>query len=330
MKKHLFYLLCFFTGALFAQPVITDTDLLGVGDIVITQPTTTETFNPGPAGANQTWDFSQIVSDGDPDTTFYISPVGTPYAASYPSSNIVGFFDGNSYGYYQTSGGKLFYWGSTDPMTALVLTDPATYFVSPATYGTFVLDTIAGTLNLGPISGSVVGQVYFEGDGYGTLQLPTGTYTDVLRIKTVTAAVATVPFLGTIIDSVFNYSWYKLGTESPLLEMIEDTQWSGGTVLDQTRYINYFQTITSGSSDLLPDRLPVSIYPNPADAGQIRFVGLSGPTRLVIQNAAGQRVLEETVTPGDPVSIKKLGTGVYFCSLYTNRNQVQTVKLVVH
>lgn len=313
----------------FAQPVITSNDLLKVGDIVATQPCATTTFNPGSAGANQAWDFSQLTPEGPQDTTFYILPAGTPYAANYPSSNIVGRFGADGYGYYQVSGDKLFFWGQTDPSSALVLTNPATYFQSPATYGTFVLDTIAGSLSAGPLSGSVTGQVYFQGDGYGSLQTPGGQYSDVLRVKTVTVAVATVPFLGTITDSVYNYSWYKLGVKTPVLEMIDDTQWSGGAVVSQTRYVNYFLSITSGANE--PAGLsepPVQVFPNPAEDA-VQFSGLDAPARVVIQNIAGQCVLDKTIAPQEQIGVESLRAGVYCCSVYPEGGKVQFLKLVV-
>jgi hypothetical protein len=211
-----------------------------------------------------------------------------------------------------------------------VLTDPATYFVSPTTYGTFVLDTIAGSISLGPIAGSVAGRVFYEGDGYGTIMLPDGTTkTNVLRVKTVTVAVATVPFLGTIIDSVFNYSWYQLGIKSPVMEMIEDTQWSGGAVLDQTRYVNYYLGTLLSASDPGSGLQPVNVYPNPVSDEAVRFTGFDTPSKLIIQNSAGQCVLAETVNPGDPVLLKKLESGVYICSIYTPGLPARTVKMVV-
>lgn len=326
-KAFCLLLLGLLSQAVFAQPVITSADLLSVGDIVITQPVVSTTFNPGAAGANQTWDFSALVADGTADTTFYISPAGTPYAANYPSSNIVAFFEGNAYSYYQTAGGKLFYYGETDPTTTLVLTDPATYFISPATYGTYLLDTIAGSISSGPLSGSVSGQVFFEGDGYGTLLLPTGPLTDVLRIKTTTVALATVPFLGTLTDSVFNYSWYKLGYKSPVLEMIEDTQWANGMVVDQTRYFNYYLSLTTGTK--APVTAPsIRVFPNPAD-DWVRVEGLEKPGRLVVRNTMGRLMMDKAIDPQEQVQVSGWGAGVYMCSVYAEDGSVRSIRLLV-
>lgn len=329
--KHTFFTTLFLLPAIafFAQPVITNNDLLKVGDVVITQPCATATFNPGSAGANQVWDFSQLVAEGPEDTTFYILPAGTPYAASFPSSNIVGKFGSDGYGYYQVSGDKLFFWGQADPSANIILSDPATYFKSPATYGTFVYDTIAGSVGLGALTGTVVGNSWFEGDGYGSLQTPGGQYSDVLRVKTVTVALATVPFLGTITDSIFNYSWYKVGVKSPVLEMIDDTQWANGMVFSQSRYVNFFRSITTKTDTPVGAKVAeIVAFPNPA-IDQVWFAGLDTPAHLLVHNMAGQLLLDEHINPGEPVSVKQLGAGVYVCAIYSSGDLPQFVKLVV-
>ncbi len=331
MKNLLITLLCLSANALFAQPTITSTDLLKVGDVVVTQPCNTEIFTPGGAGANQVWDFSALIPEGAEDTTFYTSPVGTPYAANYPSSNIVAKFGEDAYGYYQTTVDQLLYWGDQSPTSALLFTDPAVYFQSPVTFGTFLLDSVAGSLSAAPLQGTIAGHVYFSGDGYGTLQTPGGQFSDVLRTKTVTVAIATVPFLGTITDSVFNYSWYKLGIKSPVLEMIEDTQWANGAVFSQTRYVNFFRSITTTKSPE-PANAPaplIQAFPNPTN-DLVQFSGLEQAARITIQNTAGQQVLAENISPDAVISLKHLGAGLYICAAYLHDGSMQTVKLIVH
>ncbi len=297
---------------------------------MVTQPCNTTTFQPGSAGADQNWDFSQLVPNGPQDTTFYISPVGTPYAASYPASNIVARFGADGYGYYQTTSDRLFFWGQSDPSSALVLSDPAVYFQAPTTYGTFILDTIAGNNSLGALSGALQGQVYFQGDGYGDLQTPGGQYTNVLRIKTVTVALATLPFLGTITDSVFNYSWYKTGLETPVLEMIEDTQWSNGAVISQDRYVNFFQSLTTGTAELRAEQMPrIQAFPNPT-AGSVQLLGLERPATVTVCNTAGQVVLSAQIDPRETLHLENLAAGLYFCSVWTADKVPQLVKIIVH
>ena len=197
------------------------------------------------------------------------------------------------------------------------------------TFGTFLLDSIAGSLVATPLQGTIAGQVYFEGDGYGSLQTPGGQFSDVLRIKTITVAIATVPFLGNITDSVFNYSWYKLGIKSPVLEMIEDTQWANGAVLAQTRYVNFFRSITSGATEPGNSDQPlIRVFPNPTN-DEVQFSGLENSARMVIQSIAGQQIMNENITPGDRISLKNLGAGLYICSIYLPDGSTQTVKLVV-
>ncbi|MBC7775858.1 MAG: T9SS type A sorting domain-containing protein [Phycisphaerae bacterium] len=330
MKKNLLLLLCcVFSSLLFAQPTITTTDLLKVGDVVITQPCATATFNPGSPGANQTWDFSQLVAEGPEDTTFYISPIGTPYAADYPLSNIVGRFGGNQYGYYQVAGDNLLFFGQKDPSSAIVLTDPAVYFKSPATFGTSVTDSIAGSLNAGPLNGSVTGQAFFKGDGYGTLTTPGGQYSDVLRIKTLTVAVVTVPFFGTITDSVFNYSWYKLGIQTPVFEMIEDTQWSGGAVIDQVRYVNYYRSLSSDATEPTKAiRSSIRAFPNPTEGDVAVDFELSErqSVRILVFDLTGYTVLTQKFEGAQGSNQARLEMGAMPNGVYVVEIQADNVR----
>ena len=86
-----FLLLGCFTALTFAQPVLQNTVLPDIGDVVkLTDADTINTF-PGNAGANQTWNFSawHAASGTTPTEYLYISPVGTPYVADYPTATIV-------------------------------------------------------------------------------------------------------------------------------------------------------------------------------------------------------------------------------------------------
>jgi hypothetical protein len=73
-------------GTLQAQMVITTADFGTVGDtVVLVSDTSTLVLNPGPAGANQTWNFSALNNNGI-DTAFFLAPNQTPFASGFPSA----------------------------------------------------------------------------------------------------------------------------------------------------------------------------------------------------------------------------------------------------
>src|SRR5579871_2224985 len=48
--------------------------------------------NPGPSGANQTWDFSSY-SSGNVFTGTVVPADSTPYSSDFPSANVAAYFD---------------------------------------------------------------------------------------------------------------------------------------------------------------------------------------------------------------------------------------------
>ena len=90
MKKNLFAIALMFLGVnSFAQITVTDADLMSIGDIIYQgyDESPSSSISLGNAGPNQTWDFSTLQSQ-EYDTTKFINPIGTPFAADHPSANL--------------------------------------------------------------------------------------------------------------------------------------------------------------------------------------------------------------------------------------------------
>jgi hypothetical protein len=59
-----------------------------IGDSVrIANDTTAEVLSPGPAGANQNWNFSTLTNGGI-DTVLFIAPNQTPFSSEFPAANL--------------------------------------------------------------------------------------------------------------------------------------------------------------------------------------------------------------------------------------------------
>ena len=98
----------------FAQITVTDTDLIGVGDIIYQANDTLpgSTITPGNAGANQTWDFSTL-QESSTGNLLFISPIGTTYENQYPNANLC-MNDNGSLSYYNKTSTGLFIHGIGD------------------------------------------------------------------------------------------------------------------------------------------------------------------------------------------------------------------------
>jgi len=77
------------TICLQAQIVFTSADLPVIGDEITFGVDTLSSIGPGPAGADQTWDFRDLQADQFVSTR-YTSPMGTPFEQEFPNATIVG------------------------------------------------------------------------------------------------------------------------------------------------------------------------------------------------------------------------------------------------
>src|SRR5210317_872733 len=89
MKKFTLLLICLFTFNLYAQISITSGDIIGPGKVleIATNYYPPVGIDPGPGGANQTWDFSTLSVD-DTETILTLNPSWTPYGMFFPGTNL--------------------------------------------------------------------------------------------------------------------------------------------------------------------------------------------------------------------------------------------------
>ena len=185
MKRLLPLLLCAPLIAT-AQPVIQygNVHLLGTTYPLhlVTNPGASD---PDQDGANVTWDFSSATLTLNAGSTSFVAPSATPYAASYPTSNLAQSIttpEGTEYTYFNLQATQLDMLaqgiGSGDET---VYTDPKTPLQFPFAFNDWFID-------------------YYEYDGteysvsraymgYGTVILPTGTYTNVVKLASTSGAI---------------------------------------------------------------------------------------------------------------------------------------------
>ena len=164
------------------QPVIGDIELRY-------QYLDTVPINPGPAGQNVTWDFSQLQFNAAPDTVWYDSmyALGNLQANLAARRKVVVFgFTLNVHTAFLHEADKTSYvgwtilpYGPDFPFTHL--TDAAITHTFPMAYSDSIYDPYNGyftSIGIFPVNGDQISVI----DGVGTLILPGGTYTDVLRL----------------------------------------------------------------------------------------------------------------------------------------------------
>lgn len=205
-----------------AQITITPNDLSGLaGKTQIYEEDVSGSLmvNVGSAGANQVWDFSNLVLEAESRTQQFIAPQGTPFAPRFPQANLALKLNNNgdpsvAYLYVQIANADFRMLGSgvvgpdtslasnfgNDAMTPLPLQMNRTWnSVQKDTLG--LLEEFAFVTDF-----KSANQV----DAWGTVRLPNGDY-DCLRIRSNNTTVTKTYFTGELFmtdsSSSISYSW---------------------------------------------------------------------------------------------------------------------------
>ncbi|MBD3581088.1 T9SS type A sorting domain-containing protein [Flavobacterium selenitireducens] len=274
-----------------AQPQVTSTnvDFNFSGEFYWTN---ADGFTPGPAGANQTWDFSSLdLTLLGTDTSIPVS--GSPFAATFPTANYAYRYDGmggTRYYYHNITAAKyeILSMGYNTDLGWNYTPDPMVWAQFPYTFGTVFTDTFQST------DDEIATSATYTYDAYGTLVLPTGTYTDVIRQKVVK-------------NGQTNYNWFNVQPFFPLLQ----------TVLEENS-LGVVKNTTLGTGD--PSRPTFALWPNPT-AGAINLTSDTNFDRakIAIYDALGKKVVENEVVlqSGDAFALHldNQTSGLYFLTL---------------
>lgn len=268
MQKHNLLLLCFAAlqpGLLPAQPVLQNDVFPETGDIWIIARAASDGVTPGPAGADQNWNFSTLQTLYVDAAQTVIAAAGTPNAADFPLANLCfsspGWGDEPLLDYYRVSPGQFYrlgsaYYGQLEPFT-----DPELLLQTPLAFGEAFADHFARHNYLPDNALQGVGDKTVVYDAYGTLQTPAGTFSQAMRLHTTTYLRDTFwLFAGYAVhtDTVQTFQWRQAGQPASLLT-IENRR---GV---QTHYIQGMPLNTT----VKPEEKTVSFLSNPAsDAGE--------------------------------------------------------------
>jgi len=223
--------------AMFSQPVLTSYINISIGDTYRYDGYSGVTnIEPGPGGANLTWDFSGITGD-----TFFegvaaigVNPSTTPFAdsAAVADANICtkNVDDNGPFQYYDNdnSSQNLIAMGfMTESASSFsTYTNVLTAFEFPFTYNDSFDD-------IWELMGFNINNDYYdkrdssfmtvEADAYGTITTPLDMFTNVLRVKRTTIDYSWMRFeaggdwifIGSFTD--IQYSWYAPNIKTPVM-----------------------------------------------------------------------------------------------------------------
>lgn len=272
--------------------------------------------NPGTAGANQTWDFSAL--SGQSSAMAYIDPSTAPSGSSFGSANMCTNAAGQVYQFNNNSVSAQEIHGFYTASGTTVYSDPEKIMQFPCNYQTNWTDNLAGSISTGfTRSGTVTG----EADAYGTLILPSGTYSNVLRIKVIEDYDDL--FQGNPVYATTNtiYMFYIEGYHTPILALTHSN-----TAGQETFYGNYVDNPVLSAEEMEQEEL--SIYPNPV-RNNLNFTvpqTIESNYSVQIFNMSGQQVYKVT-NPVASFDMSNFDNGVYLV-LLTNGEAIIRKKIV--
>lgn len=327
-----------------AQPTITSADL-PVAGLAFTVIQDSTYIAPVPAGgANVTWDYSGL-QNLLTDTIGFVASAGTPYASSFPGSNLASQADNLTDWTYSTTNSSGFYIdGGATPSFILRYNPPTLFIPVPFTYNqtrsniarfvqdTAFVDTTGTPRNLRFILNI---QSNFLSDGYGSLILPNGTFNNILRIRNTEIVYDSLlvelfpgnwlPVSSSASQTTY-YRYFEAGSASSYILGIEADSLGINSVSSEYRG----QWVLLNTPVIASPNL-VSVYPNPAN----QYFSVSGEmltqrSRLLLIDASGKTVYDQPLRNPDmeQIPVDGLAEGLYQLLLYGEGGS-QTVRVMV-
>jgi hypothetical protein len=322
-----------FVASAVAQPVLNTCathNAYGTNSTVLVIGCDTNNARGGAAGANVTWDFTGLIQASSKcDTTFYYDPSTTPGTTNFPGATIATWARGGQYTYYANYADSLMLLGSYLNATAYTFYDhPSKQQVCPFIYlSSFNIKWRAHAVN-GSSDDHQPGNRSTIYDGYGTLKLPIGTYTNVMRFREVQTFTDSVFGFGLVThDSTF--LWVD-STGSTLLNVTFTYLVTSGAHSKSATY--YTKCSAAGINSISSADAGITIYPNPSvNNTYVEVSGLSKENTLSLYSVTGQKLWsfysanEQTVK----VPVQSLPGGIYFLKVLRNDGSTITKRVEV-
>ena len=314
MQKLLIPFLLFCCFHSFAQPVLTGANLnLVPGDLSYYNKCDTAGVKIDAGGPGHLWNYG-VLAIIKTDTMHVVACSSTPYCDSFPAGSIAVAYSPVNVGYWVGNNDFCMGVGSHSDQVGysyVLRQDTMKYPVSyPMSWNDTSLeayDTTFASSHLLRRGRSIV-------DGYGTLILPSGTFTNVLRIHNV-VYLTDSNFTGGSLG-VFNYRtdvyvWYVPGYHFPLLSIEVDNDLVTGAIQD-VYCVNYSSGPGIAKLLVVNDQVPgIRVYPNPAN-DVIRVGGLQSMVNYRLLNIVGSELRSGSLdAANNVVPVNDLASGIY-------------------
>lgn len=334
MKHTLPLLALLATTGISAQPVFTaanTTPVFGPTDISHA----TQYVAPGPATANFNFNVGTLTMGAGSSGTV-VAPSSTPYASSFPNATFAATPGFGFYTFTSVSPTAVNYWGfAFDDEDLYANTDPEINIRLPCSMGTTWTDPFNGTgLSTAETlvrSGTVTGHY----NGYGTLVLPFGTFTNVARIQL--DEDYSDNYAGSIYHYVTNVVSYLIPGHTLFTSTTINTTVDGGSP-QSSNSSSVIDMASVGIDELAPSAFSMKVFPNPAsdEFSILRNGAGTADVTVTLMDATGREMLR--LAPRNGVSngavmtfdISSVPRGMYIVRVADPQGRTSNTPLVLN
>ncbi len=310
-----------------AQIVINESFKFREGDRYTSVSVDTNNVNQGSAGANTVWNFSGVTFLNDPFENVFINPEQAQGSEFFPGATLVQKID-STYIYSREEGNAFYSMGMyAGKEGTRIFSDMQKIFQYPFAFSNSFTDSYSALMEGKGYTVASHGQYTLTADAWGTLILPSATYSNSLRVKSITNNTDTINYEGSVLVSSslsVNYSWYVSGSKAPVFS-ISYVQ----TPFGSYKYVSYSYPVVSGisSNNEVADKFTLDQnFPNPFNPStKISFsIPKAGFVSMKIYDIAGKEVAvvaNEFMNAGKytaDFNASSLTSGTYFYRLEAN------------
>lgn len=344
-KTILFAILILSLSFLQAQITITYDDQPPIPFSTVENYTSISGLDISANGANQTWDLSDLVSEGS-STLNLLNLNSLPFANQFPNGNYAVSLNDYYYTIISKNTNNLSIIGNVYPVEELTTTlyiknsSPELVYTFPFTMGSIVesyprsntkifIDTTINNIYIDSAAIDIKSYVKKEVVGWGTLALPNGNFqvlkVDVSRKDTMTLnaklmGMLWMPIMGDTsqsnsVEFVMKNLLYPLATVE-LNSLLQPTNVSW---VDVDPSLNINDNVCSN----------IKYFPNPV-IDNIIFESNEPINKIVILSLDGKKVLEKDFDYEKNISLNlsNLPSGTYLFTLYNNKSIIRTGKII--
>lgn len=273
-------------------------------------------FIPGAGGTGKTWNFSGLTNSGTPVTAPYAAPAGTPYASSFPTSNLSLAQNVSTVAYYKTSSTSFDLLGVGTSQFVMIYSDPMQQMRFPMSYNSTYKDNYKATYSYSSFDVHRSGYITDTVDGSGTIILPGNkTINDVLRLHLYQYILDSVFMSGNLVQmSISNVeTWNYISAWLPGQNLFSYSEILTGTQF--LKSASYYNGTLAGipNAEASSDQ-KISVYPNPASNNLFVKANEAKISNIIIRDLNGKEVLK-TNSIIEGIDISGLNNGIYFIQI---------------